>query len=93
MKTIQLIDISLTELKNEIVKDLKNYLVPELSKEFQPKQPTIYLTRNEVAEMLQIDISTVHNWTKSDKIQSYGIGGRIYYKRKEVENAIVELKH
>ena len=93
MQQIQFIGISPTELKEEIIKDLKIYLVPELSKEFQPKQPTQYLSRNEVAAMLQIDLSTVHNWTKSGKIQSYGIGGRVYYKRQEVENAIVELKH
>ena len=92
MQAIQFIGISPTELKREIVQDLKDSLIPELSKQFQPKEPTTYLTRNAVAEMFKIDISTVHNWTKRGKIQSYGIGGRVYYKREEVEDAIVKLK-
>ncbi len=92
MPAIQFISISPTELKREIVQDLKDSLIPELSKQFQPKEPTIYLTRTEVSKMFKIDISTVHNWTKRGKIQSYGIGGRIYYKRTELEAAIVKLK-
>lgn len=59
--------------------------------ELQPKTPTKYLTRQEVAEMFQIDLSTVHNWTKKGRLISYGIGGRVYYKRSEIENAIVKL--
>ena len=89
---IQFIGISPTELKAEIVKDLKNSLIPELSKQFQPKQPAIYLTRNEVAKMLQINLSTVHNWSKKGILKANSIQGRIYFKREEVESAIVELK-
>lgn len=65
----------------------------ELKKNFQPKEPTKYLSRNEVAEMFSIDLSTVHNWTKKGKLIPYGLGGRIYYKRKEVENSLIELKN
>lgn len=64
----------------------------DLKKHFQPKTPNEYLTRVEVAEMLKIDLSSVHNWTKKKILISYQIGGRVYYKRAEVENAIVELK-
>ena len=35
----------------------------ELKNSFEPKTPNEYLTRNEVAEMLKCDLSTVHNWT------------------------------
>lgn len=64
----------------------------ELQKSFQPKEPTEYLTRNEVSKLLKIDLSTVHNWTKRGVLKAYQIGGRVYYKRQEVESALVELK-
>lgn len=90
---IQFIQTTPEQLKKEIVQDLTHSLLTQLSKKFQPKEPTHYLTRNEVAEMLHIDLSTVYNWTKKGKLLSYGIGGRVYYKREEVDNAIIELKH
>ena len=54
--------------------------IEKLMTTFQTKEPTEYLTRNEVKELLHINLSTVHNWTKKGKLKSYGIGNRIYYK-------------
>ncbi|MEJ8597306.1 helix-turn-helix domain-containing protein [Riemerella anatipestifer] len=74
---------------NELIKAISKAIVPELeqrlSKQFQPKEPTTYLTRKEVKEMLSIDLSTLNRWTKDGKLTAYGIGNRVYYKRKEVE--------
>ena len=50
------------------------------------------LTRQEVANLLKIDLSTLHHWTKSGILTKYGIGKRVYYKKNEVNNAIVELQ-
>jgi excisionase family DNA binding protein len=63
----------------------------ELKNSFEPKSPTVWLTRNEVAEMLKCDISTVHNWTKKGKLKKYCIGDRAYYKRSEVESALIAI--
>jgi len=65
--------------------------INDLKANFQPKEPTEYLTRNEVKELLKVDLSTVHNYTKKGKLKSYGIGNRVYYKRHEVENALKPL--
>jgi len=92
MQTIQFISTTPTELKTDLVQELKNSLLPELIKEFQPKIPTEYLTRTEVAELLKINLSTLWSYTKKKILISYGIGNRVYYKRTEVENAIVQLK-
>lgn len=91
MQNIQFIQTEPDELIAQIVQDLKNSLLPELKKEFQPKTPTEFLTRHEVAELLKIDLSSVHNWSKKGILTSYGIGGRVYFKRTEVENAIQKL--
>jgi hypothetical protein len=73
-----------------LFENLQNQL-SELKANFQPKQPTEYLTRNEVVDMLKCDLSTLWLWTKKGKLTSYGIGNRTYYKRTEVENAIICL--
>lgn len=88
MQTIQL---QLPEGYQSDIEFIKTEL-KELKKHFQPKEPNEYLSRLEVSSMLKIDLSSVHNWTKKGILISYQIGGRVYYKRQEVENGIVELK-
>ena len=89
-KTIQLIQITPEELQNKIIEGVKAE-IDSLKKEFQPKEPTEYLTRNQVRDLLQINLSTVHNLTKRGKLKAWAIGGRVYYKRNEVESAIKPL--
>lgn len=50
-----------------------------------------YLSRYEVADLLKVCVTTVHNYTKKGYLKPYGIGRRVLYKKSEVENAIVEL--
>ena len=88
---MQTIQISLPENVVEDLEGIKQQLT-DLQKNFQPKEPTEFLTRVEVAKMLKIDLSSVHNWTKKGILQAYQIGGRVYYKRTELESAIVKLK-
>ena len=88
--TIQFIQVSPDQLEDRIYNRLKSEF-DTLKAEFQPKQPTEYLTRNQVKEMFDVDLSTVHNWTKRGKIKAYGIGNRIYYKRTEIDQAILPL--
>jgi excisionase family DNA binding protein len=65
--------------------------IKELNQKFEPKQPTEYLTRNEVSELLKCDLSTLHNWVKKGKLIPFSIGNRIYFKRSDIENALVCL--
>ena len=93
MKSVQLIELTPEQLQTAIIDGVKIHL-NEFKKSFQPKEPTEYMTRSEVADLLKINLSTVHNWTKNKILTSYGIGGtRVYYKRLEVENAIVKLNN
>lgn len=47
-----------------------------------------FLTRKQVADLLSIDLSTVHNWTKSGVLRAYRLGGRIYFKISDIENSL-----
>ena len=64
----------------------------DLKKFYQPKEPTKYLTRRQVAEMISMDISSVHNLTTTGILTKYQISGRVLYIRSEVESAIIKLK-
>ena len=89
-KTLQFIQITPEQLQEAIITGVK-VEITNLQKNFQPKQPEELMTRNEVKDFLKVDLSTVHNWTKKGKLKSYGLGHRIYYKRSEVEQAIIPL--
>ena len=91
MQRVQFISVTPEQLQNAIIQGVKSQL-EDLKKHFEPKKPNQYLTRQEVSEMLSVDLSTVHNWTKKGILTANQIGGRVFYLRTDVENAIVELK-
>jgi hypothetical protein len=76
----------------EIVKRTIKKEVDLLQKNFQPKIPIEFLTRQQTVDLLHIDLSTLWSWTKKKKLTAYSIASRVYYKRTEIENAIVEIK-
>ena len=90
MQTIQFIQYSPEQLQAEIVAGVKSQLVDFL-KHFTPKQPNEYLTRKEVAQMFNVDISTIHNWCKSKRLNPLGLGSRVYFLRSEVEGSLKPL--
>ncbi|WP_226334420.1 helix-turn-helix domain-containing protein [Echinicola marina] len=92
MKKLQLFEMTLEEVEDRFsVLFLKHF--QELKKEFKPDQPEEYLSRKEVADMLKIELSTLHNWVKKGKLQSYGIGNRVYFLRSDIEKAMKPLNH
>ena len=76
----------------EIVKKTIKEEVNDLKENFQPKVPVEFLTRQQTADLLHIDLSTLWAWTNRGKLLAYSISSRVYYKRSEVENAIIKLK-
>jgi excisionase family DNA binding protein len=92
MKTIQLISVTPEQLQNAIIDGVKKQL-DDLKKHFQPKSPNEYLTRQQVAKLLHVDLSTIHNLSVKGTLQKHQIGGRVLYRRSEIENSIVKLKN
>jgi len=83
-------DAIIKELTNTILQEVKAEF-EQLKKDYQPKEPVIYIPRAELAKELEVDLSTIHNWTKKKKLKAYGISGRVYYKRHEVEESMIRL--
>ena len=92
MSQLQIIGYDLPDFFAELKKSLIPEITENLSAQFQPKEPTEYLTRSEVCKLLKIDLSSLHRWRKEGKIPSYGLGNRVYFKRSEVEQIINENK-
>jgi len=88
--TIQFIQYNPEQLKSEITAGVKTQL-EEFLKHYTPKQPNEYLTRQEVAKMFNVDLSTVHNWCKSKKLNPLGLGSRVYFLRSEIEESLKPL--
>ena len=88
MTTIQFIGTTPSDLIEDIKKEIIPELKEQLCKEFQSKEPCIYLSRQEVCEMLQVDMSTLHRWRKDGVLVAYGLGNRVYFKRNEIEELI-----
>ena len=90
MAQIQFISTTPQELQTQISGEIKIQL-DEFLKNFAPKQPNDYLTRKQVSEMFDVDISTVANWQKNGKLRPLGISGRVYFLRSEVEASLTPL--
>ncbi len=90
MEQIQFVGLSPQENNTQILNGVRE-IIEEFKKEYQPQNNTEFLSRKQVAELLQVDLSTIHNWCKAKKLKSYGLSGRVYFKRHEVESAIVQL--
>lgn len=90
MSTIQFISVTPEQLQQEITKGIKSHL-DDFLKNFKPKEPNDYLSRTEVAKMLSVDISTISNWQKNGKLKPYAIGGRILFKRADIEASLIPL--
>ncbi|WP_452231780.1 helix-turn-helix domain-containing protein [Lacinutrix sp. MEBiC02595] len=82
-KTIQIQEITFDELAEKVADKLlikiKHYL-----DELHIKENDVYLTRQETAEFLKINLTTLWNWTNKGKVKSYGIASRRYYNKQEL---------
>ena len=92
MKQVQLLGLTQEE-NNEPIFNFIDKKFDELKKFYQPKEPKQYLTRQEVAKLLSVDLSTVHNLSKRGILQKLQIGGRVLYLRSSVEKSIVKLNN
>jgi hypothetical protein len=90
MSAIQFIQYTPEQLKSEIANGVKVQL-EDFLKHFKPTQPKEYLSRKDITEMFGVDLSTVHNWCKSGKLNPLGIGSRVYFLRSEVEASLTPL--
>src|SRR5210317_1109297 len=87
---IQLFEITPEELVARVVNELKQS--QQLANPQTISQPEEYLTVKDVADLFQISVATVNNWRREGILIAYQIGGKVFFKRSEIGNSLVELK-
>lgn len=93
-KTILLHEISpedLTEIIRKAVRAELTAFLLELN--IDKNDPDVLLSRAEACDLLKVSLTTLWNWTKSDKVKAYGMGNRIFYKKKELLESLVKLNY
>ena len=90
MQQIQITQLSPEDLQ-ELLKELFRSELEALKKQNEKSNADVFYTREETAERLKINLSTLHRWTKSGKIIPHAIGTRIYYKESSIQQALVKL--
>ena len=88
--TTTLIQISPEQLQEAIIQGVKSQLDSFLEN-YKPKKSTDLLTRDEVAELLQVNPSTIWNWCNKGKLKPLGIGARVYFRLSDIEASLIPL--
>ncbi|SFN09427.1 DNA binding domain-containing protein, excisionase family [Paenimyroides ummariense] len=92
MEQINLLQYTSQELK-EVIQNAITDSMATLQSKLQPKKADEYLTRQEVADLFKVDLSTIHNWCKQGKLKPYGIGSRVYFLRADIDNCLIPLNN
>lgn len=87
--------IQITQISADQIDDRFNQLSTQMESIVKliklEKKVEEYLTRRQVADLFQIELSTLHNWCKKGKLKPYGIGNRVYFLRSDIDKALVPL--
>ncbi|MDE3235914.1 MAG: excisionase family DNA-binding protein [Bacteroidota bacterium] len=81
--------VNLNELLEKIGQLIENKLQKHPTA--TQKSNSKFITRKEVARLINVTLPTLNEWTKLGWLQSYKIGSRVLYKEAEVISAIDKL--
>lgn len=82
-----------TEGLKKIIQDAVKEVFNSSKENFKPKEPTLWITRKEVGEILSISLVSVDIWTKKGILTAYRIGNKKRFKRNEVESALTKINN
>lgn len=92
MSTLQILQVDMAELMAAI-----NEAVKVALSESEKPHPNIapedkIYTPEQAAELLEASKSTITNWRNDGLLGSWKLGGRIYIKRSDIDEALVRIK-
>lgn len=91
-KITQVHNVNPEELAESISTAVEKIFAP-FKDRFQPQEPTKWITRKQVGELLSISLVTVDDWTHRNLLTAYRISNKKRYKLSEVENALTKINH
>ena len=75
-KRIQLLEITIEEL------------VAILRKELMGVDQDKVMSRKEASEYLQVSGNTIWNWSQTGVLKSHKVGGKLYYRKSELDDLL-----
>jgi excisionase family DNA binding protein len=66
--------------------------IEDLKTQAPPAPAPGYLSRQEVAKMLNVSLVTLNDWTNKGFLKAYRLGQKVFYKAAEIDAAMVEIK-
>ena len=82
-----------TEFKTLLVDCISESVRSEISKVISDqKNEKIIYTRQETAEMLDISLPTLNEYTKQGFITGYRLGHKVRYRIEDINNALIKIK-
>ena len=90
MEQLSITQMNPTEFQS-LFKGLENSIKSYIDNRLTSTNPDRLLTREETADYLSIDPSTLWKWSNDGKLPSYGIHGRVYYRLSDIEEALIPL--
>ncbi len=90
-KLVEVENVSLDELVATITKSVLDGLEIRLAKLNEQKEQETLMTRTETAKYLKVNSTTLWHWTKKGKLKAYGLGNRVYYKKNEIDEALIRI--
>lgn len=92
MGTLQFIQTTPEKLANLIKEGVKSELEILKKELLHENANDELLTREQAADLLHINLSTLWSYTRQNKLKAYGISNRRYYKRSEIIAALKLLQ-
>lgn len=92
MENVFLTSFSKEELQAIINESLNQKFKQRLEPSRQEEKKEKLLSRNEAAALLKITLVTLSDWSRRGVIQSYYMGGRVYYKEHEIIASLYKTK-
>jgi len=65
--------------------------IADLNTKLDEQKPIEWVPRAKVADLFQVSLVTVHRWSVEGKIKPYAIGSKIFYKRHELDKALIDM--
>ncbi|MDB3967715.1 helix-turn-helix domain-containing protein [Flavobacteriaceae bacterium] len=65
--------------------------IDKIEAEFEKSNTDSLYTREQTSEYFNVDLSTLHRWTKQSKIVAHAVGSRVYYKESSIQEALIKI--
>ena len=89
---LQVTNINAQDLINRFDEILEQQIKKLQKENPQPKEnKNEYLKRAKVAEIFGVSTVTIWEWSKKGILKSYKIANRVYFKRNEIDQALIKM--